>query len=347
MKQPMSRRRKVLVGVVVVGLLVVAALLVVGPGLIEQAVTARVQAAAGRRGVDVTWQAMRLDTAGATLEDVRVSRPGASVRAPALRVEVAPLSVLRGEPRITAVKVVAPEIRLEAAEVRDALADLFGSGEGEGGGVEGDGADEAALPSVSVSALTLTALWPGMQLDAEAAELALEPEGHGWTVRGQARVTSAGLGAVTGSLAGHIAPGGGHLRVAGVDGPAVQLTRGESWLSAAAVEATVRHGEPALLASAVSGRHGLAALDGGTLDVRREGDRWAVTLDGGALRVGEGEVLGVGDLPWIGVLGERPVEGGEGGGGVDVWGLAGRVSVGVEALAVELPGLPPLREVSG
>ena len=94
---------------------------VVGPGLVEQAVTARVQSAAVRRGADVTWQSMQLDGAGATLSDVRVEHAAVSARIPALRVEVAPLSVLGGSPRISAVRVVAPEVVVRGDGVRGVL----------------------------------------------------------------------------------------------------------------------------------------------------------------------------------------------------------------------------------
>lgn len=326
------------VGLVVAGLLLVALTLVVGPGLIEQAVTARVQSAAARRGADVTWQAMQLDSAGATLTDVRVEHPAVSARIPALRVEVAPLSVLRGEPSITAVRVVAPavQVRLEAE---------LGALDGGGGGGDGGGGGE--LPAVTVENLSFGARGRGVRVSGEAAAVALRPAGAGWVVSGSGRLDVEGVGAVAGAVEGTVERDAVALRVAGVDGAAVRLRRGERWLSAVGASVKASRASVAAALEGVSAAAGPVAIEEGRVEVSG-GARWQVRWVGGTVRL-------VRALPALveeliadegAAVGAPGAEAAASGAAFDrltaLWAQSERVAVEVDELTVDLPGLPRL-----
>ncbi|MEZ4431621.1 MAG: transglycosylase domain-containing protein [bacterium] len=330
-----------MVGLVVVGLVLVALTLVVGPGLIEQAVTARVQSAAARRGVDVTWHTMTLDSAGATLAVVRVEHPAMSVHIPALRVEVAPLSVLRGEPSITAVRVVAPTLDLRLDAELGALAQ--GAGEGGAGGAGGGG----ELPVVTVENLSVQGHGRGVRLHGEAASVALRPAGGGWAVSASGWLDVEGAAKIGGTVEGTLDRAGLALRLASEDGVAVWLRRSGAWVRAAAASLKASRDGFAAVLDGVQVSAWPVTVEGGRVEVSG-GGRWQVRWVGGTAQLArslpavvEGLIADAGEAlgpPRAGAV----VRGAASDRLTRLWAESERVAVEVDELTVDLPGLPRL-----
>jgi len=351
-------RRLLLVGLVVtIGLGGLAALL--GPPLVEQAITARARAEAAERGVDLSWGALTLDPGGATLSDVRLTHRRGRARIVEMRLDVSLVDALVGDVRIERARVVEPEIVLEPPTASASAAETAPTPRSAALG---------RLPPMIIESPRVTAHIAGRRLVATAERLTVTPDDGALVVDGDGALHLDDTPLLAGAITGRLDPSGrAQAAVSGDAGPALEITRSGARLSARGVSVDGRLDRGRLTLTDVSAQRGPVAFDEGDLSLAWDQSTSSLQITGGAVRLdgihgrastaalrqlvrgdsaGLERLLGAGartgstadrpdpirapaSLPAL--LGDR---------------LDG-LTIATRGLSVDLPGLPPVMEIEG